>query len=204
MYCKQCGAMISDNNKFCGNCGAAVVSVYKHKDNFGSQRGIIAEVRNQYTAQTLNKKSKSKGWITVTLSVLFVFVVILSTVVILNKQDEKNTCSETVEQESTAADTLHDNVVDNNEEIILMMMAEDIAMDISNYPSTTKILTDSWTFEQKDLKYTTCCKFECSNAYGINETHVLAIVSEATSDGSKINPIDVAVDGAAIKTYNGG
>lgn len=103
-----------------------------------------------------------------------------------------------IETEPTTADSLHDNIVDDNEEIFLMMMSEDIAKALSNYPSSVKIKTNSWTFEQNDLKYTTCCTFNCSNAYGVNETHILVVISEANADGTKINPIEVCVDGETV------
>lgn len=103
--------------------------------------------------------------------------------------------------EKTTVDALRDNMVDANEETMLIMMCEDIGKRLSNYPATVKFDTMSWTFEQNGLKYTTCSTFECQNAYGVKETHILVVIAEADSDGSKINPTEVCVDGKTVSIY---
>ncbi len=212
MYCKHCGSELLQDVKFCTNCGcqideekqnAAQNSFDNNDYQEQSNKGTINDLKNQFQ-KPQTKKQKPKGVGCLCIAILFFVIVI--TAIVLSATSGNDNSVETEKNktttESTTLDSLHDNIVDGNEEVILMTMSKDIAKDVSKYPSTTEILTNSWTFEQKDLTYTTCCTFECSNTYGVKETHILVVIAETDDNGSKIHPVDVAIDGASIKSYN--
>ncbi len=109
--------------------------------------------------------------------------------------------SGTEEAETTTTNTTENLfTVDENKQIVLMMMNEDIAKELSNYPSTVEFETMNWTFERDKDIYTTGSTFECMNAYGVTEKHILIVVSEAYNEGKSVKPIHVYLDGNEVPT----
>lgn len=90
--------------------------------------------------------------------------------------------------------------VSSEAEVILMMMAEDVAKQIANYPSTVSFKTFEWGFWRKDLIYAVQGTFSCSNAYGVRAEHIIKLICEASEDNSKIYVKEVYLDGELVKT----
>ena len=85
-------------------------------------------------------------------------------------------------------------------ETSLMMMTENVALQISNYPTTVKFDTFAWGFWRNDRVYAVQGTFTCTNAYGVKEEHVLRLVCETSEDNSSISAKEVYLDGTLIKS----
>ena len=85
-------------------------------------------------------------------------------------------------------------------EISLMMMAENVAKQIANYPATVDFKTFEWGFWRNDRVYAVQGTFTCTNAFGVKEEHVLRLVCETSEDNSSISAKEVYLDGKLIKS----
>lgn len=90
--------------------------------------------------------------------------------------------------------------VDSTKQITLMMMNEDIAKDLANYPATVEFKSLYWTFEKEGNTYTTGSTFECLNAFGVLEEHILIVVSEEYNNGNSVKAKKVYLDGVEISS----
>lgn len=85
-------------------------------------------------------------------------------------------------------------------ETSLMMMAEEVAAQIANYPATVKFNTFAWGFWRNDRVYAVQGTFTCTNAFGVEEEHVLRLVCEASEDNSSISAKEVYLDGTLVRS----
>ena len=90
--------------------------------------------------------------------------------------------------------------VSSDAEISLMMMAENVAKQIANYPATVDFKTFEWGFWRNDRVYAVQGTFTCTNAFGVEEEHVLRLVCETSEDNSSISAKEVYLDGVLIKS----
>lgn len=90
--------------------------------------------------------------------------------------------------------------VSSGAEMTLMMMAEDVAMKIANYPATVKFNTFAWGFWRNDNVYAVQGTFTCTNAFGVKEEHVLRLVCERNEETSSISAKEAYLDGVLIKS----
>lgn len=103
---------------------------------------------------------------------------------------------------TTTTTTKQKEDVDSTKQITLMMMNEDIAKALSNSPSTVEFETMSWTFEKEGNTYTTGSIFECLNAFGVPEKHILIVVSEEYNNGKSVKAKRVYLDGIEVPAKN--
>ncbi|NLX94358.1 MAG: SH3 domain-containing protein [Clostridiales bacterium] len=101
--------------------------------------------------------------------------------------------------EDTNAQSSGESVVSTEAEIILMQIAEDVAIQIAKNPSTVKFKTLYWGFWRDGSTYAVEGTFTCSNLMGVKEENVLRIVCEASADYKKIQPYEVWLNGKQIK-----
>lgn len=85
-------------------------------------------------------------------------------------------------------------------ELTLRMMAEDVAKQIANYPATVHFKTFYWGFWRNDNMCAVQGTFTCTNAFGVEEEHVLKLVCEQNEDASQISAKEVYLDGTLIKS----
>lgn len=88
--------------------------------------------------------------------------------------------------------------VSSEAEVILMQIAEDVAVQIAQNPSTIKFSTFEWGFAREGLTYAVQGTFSCSNLMGVSETHVLQVWCESSEDYSRIQPYKVVMDNAVL------
>ncbi len=89
--------------------------------------------------------------------------------------------------------------VSSDAEMTLMYIAEDTAKQIVNYPSTVDFHTFDWKFTRDEFEYAVQGSFDCSNAFGVKETHLLTIYCRANENYTKMNPYKIVLDGVTIK-----
>ena len=83
--------------------------------------------------------------------------------------------------------------------MILMMMAEDVAKQITNYPATVDFNTFAWGFWRNEHVYAVQGTFTCTNAFGVEEEYVLKLICEANEDYSQISAKEVYLNEELIK-----
>lgn len=88
--------------------------------------------------------------------------------------------------------------VSDEAEIVLMQIAEDVAKQITQNPSTVDFKDWYWGFAREGTTYAVQGTFECSNLLGVTEEHDIQVWCEASSDYSKIQPYAVYLDGKQI------
>lgn len=93
-----------------------------------------------------------------------------------------------------------EDTVSSGAESTLMMMAEDVAKKIVNYPATVDFKTFEWGFWRNDRTYAVQGTFTCSNAFGVEEEHIIKLVCEASEDYSSISAKEAYLDGVLIKS----
>ena len=202
MKCNRCGFENANNAKFCSNCGSPVIA-YQQTQQQSSMEQIPIQQLNYPTYQqipyqrSIKTKKKSGCLIAILVSLLIVVIFIVIGISLIDDTETDITTTAPTESETTK-DHLHDDIVDGDEEITLMIMSEDIAKLYSKYPATTEIDPYSYSFEQEGTKYTVCCTFNCSNPYGVPETHILAIVAKVNKEDGKLHPHSIAIDGIAV------
>lgn len=91
-----------------------------------------------------------------------------------------------------------DTYVSSSAETILMKIAEDVAAQIAQNPSTVKFSTLEWGFSREGLVYAVQGTFSCSNLMGVSEKHTLQVWCESSEDYSKIQPYKVVMDGVVL------
>jgi len=91
-----------------------------------------------------------------------------------------------------------DNEVSSEAETILMMIAEDVAVQIAQNPSTVEFSTFEWAFAHEGDTYKVQGTFSCSNLYGVSESHVLQVWCDETDTG--IAAKRVFLDGTELNT----
>lgn len=89
-----------------------------------------------------------------------------------------------------------------DQEVILMMMTEDVAKQISNYPATVDFDLWSWGFWRNGYTYAVQGTFTCTNAFGVPEEYVIRLICEASSDYSRMSAKEVYLNGQLIKAAN--
>lgn len=94
--------------------------------------------------------------------------------------------------------TGNETTVSYEQEIILMMIAEDVAKQIAQNPSTVRFKTMYWGFEREGHSFWVQGTFECSNLLGVKENHTIQVLCIANSNYSKIQPEQVYLDGVRL------
>lgn len=103
--------------------------------------------------------------------------------------------SETTPEIETEEPTEEDlTYVSSDAEIILINIAEDVAVQIAQNPSTVDFSTLEWGFARDEYIYAVQGTFTCSNLMGVSETHVLQVWCKASEDYAKIQPYKVILD----------
>lgn len=100
--------------------------------------------------------------------------------------------------EESAASEGSEAKVSYEQEIILMMIAEDMAKQVAQNPSTVSFKSMYWLFERDGHTFWVQGTFKCSNLLGVVEEHTIKVMCVANSDYSKIQPKQVYLDGAKI------
>lgn len=83
-------------------------------------------------------------------------------------------------------------------QIVLRMIAEDMAKKIAQNPSTVKMSLFSAGYAKNGHLYAVQQEFSCSNLMGVSETHIVKVVCESNADESKIQPFEVWLDGNLV------
>lgn len=112
------------------------------------------------------------------------------------KPTEEQTEQET-EPEETVVDGWSGDVSDGAQ-IVLRMIAEDMAKKIAQNPSTVKMSLFSAGYAKNGHLYAVQQEFSCSNLMGVSETHIVKVVCESNADESKIQPFEVWLDGNLV------
>lgn len=112
------------------------------------------------------------------------------------KPTEIQTEQET-EPEETVVDGWSGDVSDGAQ-IVLRMIAEDMAKKIAQNPSTVKMSLFSAGYAKNGHLYAVQQEFSCSNLMGVSETHIVKVVCESNEDESKIQPFEVWLDGNLV------
>lgn len=95
--------------------------------------------------------------------------------------------------------TGNETTISYEQEIILMIIAEDIAKQIAQNPGTVKSKAMYWGFEREGHTFWVQGSFECSNLFGVKEDFTIQVVCVANSDYSKITPEQVYLNGERIQ-----
>lgn len=88
--------------------------------------------------------------------------------------------------------------VSDGAQIVLRMIAEDMAKKIAQNPSTVKMSLFSAGYAKNGHLYAVQQEFSCSNLMGVSETHIVKVVCESNADESKIQPFEVWLDGNLV------
>lgn len=137
--------------------------------------------------------------------VMFVIsmVAVICLVVIMQNQQKKaeKAAVETTELETTPEEAIVDGWsgdVSDGAQIVLRMIAEDMAKKIAQNPSTVKMSLFSAGYAKNGHLYAVQQEFSCSNLMGVSETHIVKVVCESNADESKIQPFEVWLDGNLV------
>ena len=87
-------------------------------------------------------------------------------------------------------------------QIILQMMAEDVARDLVNYPLTVEFDLWKWQYSRRDREYIVQEGFTCTNALGIPFEHTIKLVCEASEDYARISVTTIYLDGKNVAPKN--
>lgn len=143
-------------------------------------------------------KRKAATWFLVPFVICFaLFFVFLIVGGNMNKESLANSEPSTAEKATVATSTTE---VSSEAEMILMMMTEDVAKQISNYPATVDFNTFEWGFWRNDHVYAVQGTFSCTNAFGVEEEYTLKLICEANDDYSQISAKEVYLNEELIKS----
>lgn len=137
---------------------------------------------------------------------LIVGTVTMLTIVLLmqNQQrdeGEKAKLESQTEIETSPGETIVDGWsgdVSDGAQMVLRQIAEDMAKQIAQNPSTVKMSLFSAGYAKNGHLYAVQQEFSCSNLMGVSETHIIKVVCESNADESKIQPFEVWLDGEMV------
>ncbi len=101
------------------------------------------------------------------------------------------------EPEETIIDGWSGDVSDGAQ-MVLSQIAEDMAKQVAQNPSTVKMSILSAGYAKNGHLYAVQQEFSCSNLMGVSETHIVKVVCESNEDESKIQPFEVWLDGNLV------
>lgn len=127
-------------------------------------------------------------------ALFFVLIIVGGNINKANSANSEPSTSEEVIVETSITE------VSSEAEMILMMMAEDVAKQITNYPATVDFNTFEWGFWRNEHAYAVQGTFSCTNAFGVEEEYTLKLICEANSDYSQISAKEVYLNGELIKS----
>lgn len=105
-------------------------------------------------------------------------------------------CSRCGYTEETEKDD--DNEVSSGAQMVLSMIAEDMAKQVAQNPGTVKMSIFSQGFYKDGHTYAVQSDFTCSNLMGVKESHTIKVIAVSNEDESKISPTEVYLDGELI------
>lgn len=88
--------------------------------------------------------------------------------------------------------------VSSGAQIVLAQIAEDMAKQVAQNPSTVKMSIFSQGFYKDGHTYAVQSDFSCSNLMGVKESHTIEVIAVSNEDESKISPTEVYLDGELI------
>lgn len=159
MICKKCQKEISDNNKFCPNCGATIEyevpntinnnQVYNQNMN----NNLYTQTPNYYNQPLQNKNNNTKNTVIIAavIIVIFIFLAVVTFIVpfiyIVSKVDENQ--SNINEYESNITNDYNDskdNDYSNDDDIINSLSSWNMYSNIRNkyLPSFTRNINGEW------------------------------------------------------------
>ena len=124
----------------------------------------------------------------------FVFLIVGGN---MNKESLPNSEYSTTEE---APVTTSATEVSSADEITLMMMAEDVAKQIANYPATVDFNTFAWGFWRNGHTYAVQGVFTCTNAFGVKEEYTIRLICEANEDYTSISAKEVYLNDQLVKS----
>lgn len=104
--------------------------------------------------------------------------------------------SELESEEPVAEEETHE--VSTGAQMILGQIAEDMAKQVAQNPSTVKMSIFSQGFYKDGHTYAVQSDFTCSNLMGVKENHTIKVIAVSNEDESKIFPTEVYLDGELI------
>lgn len=143
-------------------------------------------------------KKKAAVWFLLSFVLFFgLFFVFLIVGGNMNKESLANGENSTAEEVTVSTSATE---VSSEAEMILMMMTEDVAKQIVNYPATIDFNAFAWGFWRNDHVYAVQGIFTCTNAFGVKEEYTLRLICEASDDYSQISAKEVYLNGQLIKS----
>lgn len=138
-------------------------------------------------------------------TLIFGAVTMLAIVLLMQNQQidkgEKAKLESQTEIETSPVETIVDGWsgdVSDGAQMVLRQIAEDMAKQIAQNPSTVKMSLFSAGYAKNGHLYAVQQEFSCSNLMGVPETHIVKVVCESNEDESKIQPFEVWLDGEVV------
>lgn len=94
--------------------------------------------------------------------------------------------------------TVGEHEVSDGAQMVLSMIAEDMAKQVAQNPGTVKMSIFSQGFYKDGHTYAVQSDFTCSNLMGVKESHTIKVIAVSNEDESKISPTEVYLDGELI------
>lgn len=116
---------------------------------------------------------------------------------------EGNSSDESVSELETEAPVTEEeetHEVSSGAQMVLAQIAEDMAKQVAQNPSTVKMSIFSQGFYKDGHTYAVQSDFTCSNLMGVKESHTIKVIAVSNEDESKITPTEVYLDGGLIWT----
>lgn len=88
--------------------------------------------------------------------------------------------------------------VESDKETLLMIIAEDMARQVAQNPTTVDFKTMYWGFERKDNQYAVQGTFDCANLFGVKEQHTILVFCESNFETQKMKPYKIVLDGVTM------
>lgn len=158
--------------------------------------GIVISVVSEFA------KKRAAFYLGIIMLVVSMATVICLVIVMQNQQKKaEKAAAETTELETEPEEAIVDGWsgdVSDGAQIVLRMIAEDMAKKIAQNPSTVKMSLFSAGYAKNGHLYAVQQEFSCSNLMGVSETHIVKVVCESNADESKIQPFEVWLDGNLV------
>lgn len=114
------------------------------------------------------------------------------------REYEEAEASEPVEPTETQEPEEDSHEVSDGAQMVLSMIAEDMAKQVAQNPGTVKMSIFSQGFYKDGHTYVVQSDFTCSNLMGVKESHTIKVIAVSNEDESKISPTEVYLDGELI------
>lgn len=117
---------------------------------------------------------------------------------VLEKLVKATKPTETENPVETQEPTEDSHEVSDGAQMVLSMIAEDMAKQVAQNPGTVKMSIFSQGFYKDGHTYAVQSDFTCSNLMGVKESHTIKVIAVSNEDESKISPTEVYLDGELI------